>query len=155
MQKLFRVLLLFCMLGVGLPGVVHAESEPAFLTKTLPGKSLAQAAQDVKNAIVSHNYTFVREQAIDSRLVPTGWEARSVLIIYFCNFAKMNQALAIDVRAAQFLPCRITLIETSGGIELTVVNPAWVSESLGNPLLHQDCLQLKTDYLGIMDEASL
>lgn len=130
-------------------------AEVAMFTKPVPGKTMAQARQDVLNAITSHNYTFVREQPIDSRLVPQGWEAKLVHIIYFCNFAKMNQALAIDVRAAQFLPCRITLIEKDDVVELVVVNPAWVSESLGNPLLHQDCLQLKADYLSILEEASL
>jgi cytochrome c oxidase cbb3-type subunit 3 len=135
--------------------LAQAEPEPAMLTLSLPGKSMEQAVKGVKNAIVSHNYSFVREQAIDSRLVPAGWEAKSAYIVYFCNFVKMNRALAIDVRAAQFLPCRITLLESKDGIDLVVVNPAWVSESLGNPLLHQDCLQLKADYLGILEEASL
>ena len=129
--------------------------EPALLYKRLPGKTLAQAIQDVKTAISSQNYTFVREQPIDSRLVPQGWEAKSVHIIYFCNFDRMNRALAIDVRAAQFLPCRITLIETAEGVELNVVNPAWVSASLGNPLLHVDCVKLKADYLAILEEAAL
>jgi cytochrome c oxidase cbb3-type subunit 3 len=153
---LFRMLLpLWLLAGLGALNVAHAEPEPAMLTLSLSGKTMDQAVQDVKNAITSHNYTFVREQAIDSRLVPDGWEAKSVYIVYFCNFAKMNRALAIDVRAAQFLPCRITLLETRSGIDLVAVNPAWVSESLGNPLLHQDCLQLKADYLAILEEASL
>lgn len=157
-RRLSRILLLFWLwagLLVGLAPLAHAEPEQAMLTLSLPGRTMEQAVQDVKNAITSHNYTFVREQAIDSRLVPAGWEAGSAYIVYFCNFDKMNRALAIDVRAAQFLPCRITLLETSGGIDLVVVNPAWVSESLGNPLLHLDCLQLKADYLAIMEEASL
>lgn len=156
MHLLFRILLpLWLLVGIGLVPLAHAEPEPAMLTFAMPGKTMEQAVQDVKNAITSHNYTFVREQAIDSRLVPTGWEAKSAFIVYFCNFDKMNRALAIDVRAAQFLPCRITLLETDGGIEMVVVNPAWVSESLGNPLLHLDCLQLKADYLAIMEEALL
>lgn len=145
---------LMCLAFAGSGAGAWAEEE-AMLSKHVPGKTMAQARQDVLNAITSHNYTFVREQPIDSRLVPQGWEAKSVHIIYFCNFAKMNQALAIDVRAAQFLPCRITLIEKGDGVELVAVNPAWVSEGLNNPLLHQDCLQLKADYLGILEEASL
>lgn len=156
MHLVFRILLpLWLLVGLGFTTLAQAEPEPAMLTVALPGKTMEQAVQDVKNAITSHNYTFVREQAIDSRLVPTGWEAKSAYIVYFCNFDKMNRALAIDVRAAQFLPCRITLLETDGGIEMVVVNPAWVSESLGNPLLHLDCLQLKADYLAIMEEAAL
>ena len=41
-----------------------------------------------------------------------------------------NRGMAIDVRAAQFLPCRITLLETPAGVEMAVVDPPWVSESL-------------------------
>jgi cytochrome c oxidase cbb3-type subunit 3 len=153
MIKGLRFVVMFWFLAWA--GVQTAWAEPAMFTRSLPGKTMDQAMQAVMGAVTSHNYTFVREQAIDSRLVPSGWEAKSIRILYFCNFAKMNQALAIDVRAAQFLPCRITLLETDTGVDLVVVNPAWVSESMGNPLLHQDCLQLKADYLSILDEAAL
>jgi len=146
---------IFAVWLIGFSALVQAQPEPALLTKKLPGKTMEQVVQALKGAIANHNYTFVREQSIDSRLVPADWEAKSVYIVYFCNFAKMHQALAIDVRAAQFLPCRVTLIESKDGIDMTVVNPAWVSESLGNPLLHIDCLQLKADYLSIMDEVAL
>lgn len=153
MLQLMRPLLFLLTLGFSL--LAQAEEEPAMLTRFLAGKSLAQATQDLRTAITSHNYTFVREQAIDSRLVPQEWEARSVHVVYFCNFAKMNRALAIDVRAAQFLPCRVTLIEKRDGVDLVAVNPAWLSQSMGNPLLHQDCVELKRDYLAILDEAAL
>lgn len=133
----------------------QAADEPALLSRVLPGKTLDQATEALKAAITSHNYTFVRDQAIDSRLVPQTWETKSVRVIYFCNFSKMNRALSIDVRAAQFLPCRITLFEKDGQVEMVAVNPAWASLALGNPLLHQDCLELKRDYLGIMEEAAL
>lgn len=154
---LYRPLLAFLLLFTLVTSVqaqATAEPEPALLTQSLPGKTMAQANEAVKRAISRYKYGFVRQQAIDSRLVPSGWEAKSVLIVYFCNFEKMNQALAIDVRAAQFMPCRITLLETDEGVDLVVVNPAWVSESMGNPLLHLDCLQLKADYLGILEEAA-
>lgn len=153
MLGLLRWFTLLLVLSATLP--VLAQDEPALLTRDLPGKSLEQAIQDLKAAITSNNYTFVREQAIDSRLVPQEWEAKSVYIVYFCNFSKMNRALAIDVRAAQFLPCRVTLVEKDGGVDLVAVNPAWMSASMGNPLLHQDCLELKRDYLTILDEAAL
>lgn len=153
-QHWIRMMVMSLALACGLVQGARAE-EAALLTQSMPGKSLEQAIADVKQAITSNNYTFVREQPIDSRLVPQGWEAKSVYIIYFCNFDKMNRALAIDVRAAQFLPCRITLVETGNGVDLVVVNPAWVSASLNNPLLHQDCVQLKADYLRILEEASL
>lgn len=149
---------LFFLLWLCLPALAQAQAivpEPPLLSVTLPGKTLDQAHESLLRAIGQHNYNFVRDQAIDSRLVPQQWEAKNVRIVYFCNFAKMDRALSIDIRAAQFLPCRITLIEHAKGVDMVAVNPAWTSLSLGNPLLYPQCLELKRDYLAIMEEAAL
>lgn len=138
-----------------MPLWVQANEEPAVLNVTLTAKTIDQATDAVIQAIGTNNYSFVRQQPIDSRLVPTDWEAKSVRIVYFCNFDTMNRALALDTRAAEFLPCRITLIETKEGVELMAVNPAWASLRLGNYRLHEYCLKLKQDYLAIMNEAAL
>lgn len=153
MLHCFRLLL--AVLALAIAPWVNAQSEPALITRFVPDRGLEQVLEDLKSAINSNNYTFVRDQAIDSRLVPQGLEARRAHIVYFCNFAKMNRALAIDVRAAQFMPCRFTLLETDKGVELLVINPAWTSQGMGNPLLHQDCLDVKRDYLAILDEVAL
>ncbi len=133
-----------------------AADETPILIRQLPSRSLDQANEALIAAILNHNYTFVRQQTADARLVPEALEGRKVRIVYFCNFAKMERLLNIDVRAAQTLPFRFTLVEADdGGVSLIAINPAWVSEGLGNPLLHPDYLQLKRDYLSILDEASL
>jgi cytochrome c oxidase cbb3-type subunit III len=155
MPNWIRFLFLFWLCAPGLIQAQDIQPESPLLTIELPGKTIDQAYDALLRAINQRNYTFVREQAIDSRLVPQQWETKNVRIVYFCNFAKMDRALSIDVRAAQFLPCRITLIETTKGVDLMAINPAWSSLSLGNPLLHPQCLELKGDYLAIMDEASL
>ena len=132
-----------------------ADTEPMILTATLPGRTMEQAIAALNQAVTSHNYTFVRQQAIDSRLVPYAQEVRSVRLFYFCNFARMDKALRLDPRAAQMMPCRITLVETPAGVDLMAVNPAWVSLSMDNPALHAECLELKKDYQAILEEASL
>lgn len=147
--------LLFVWLGLlsALPAM--AEEEEPLLSVFLAGRNIEQATESLIQAIGNNNYTFVRQQAIDSRLVPADWETRSVRIIYFCNFDLMNRALALDTRTAEFLPCRITLIETSKGVDLMAVNPAWVSNRLGNYRLHEYCIKMKKDYLAIMNEVAL
>lgn len=132
-----------------------ATDELPILVKRIPGVTLDQANAALITAIANNNYTFVRQQALDARLVPQDLEGKKVRIVYFCNFAKMERALNIDVRAAQILPCRFTLVENDGGVEIIAINPAWTSQGLNNPLLHPDCLELKRDYLAIMDEAAL
>jgi cytochrome c oxidase cbb3-type subunit 3 len=131
------------------------EEEPPMLNALIKGSTIEQATESVIRAINSHNYSFVRQQSIDSHLVPQAWEAKSVRIVYFCNFDTMSKALALDTRASEFIPCRITLIETRNGVELMAVNPAWVSLRLGNYRLHEYCLKLKGDYQAIMSEATL
>ena len=156
MRQLTRHLKWLLAIWLGLvPILALASDEPPLLNALVKGKNMDQATEALIQAINNNNHSFVRQQAIDSRLVPTDWEAKSVRIVYFCNFDTMNRALALDTRAAEFLPCRITLIETRDGVELMAVNPAWVSERMGNYRLHEYCIRLKADYLAIMNEAAL
>jgi cytochrome c oxidase cbb3-type subunit III len=147
--KALPVLLVLFIIGLA------QAAEPALLTRLVPDRSLDEVSDTLKQAITSHNFTFVREQAIDSRLVPVDWEAKSVRIVYFCNFNMMDAALQRDLRTAQIMPCRVTLIEGKQGIELVAVNPAWVSEQWNAPDLQPHCLRLKQDYLAILEEAAL
>ncbi len=130
-------------------------AEPALLTQFVSGRNLDQATETLKQAIGAHNYSFVRQQAIDSRLVPVDWEAKSVRIVYFCNFDKMDAALRRSNLTTQIMPCRITLIEREKGVDLVAVNPAWISEQWREPDLQSGCQQLKHDYLAILEEAAL
>lgn len=151
-QRIQQVFLLLVLAWLGVSA--HAnEPEPMLLSATAPGKTMEQAVVALGQAIANHNYTFVRQQAIDSRLVPYAEEVRSVRLVYFCNFAKMDRVLRLDPRATQLMPCRVTLVETPAGVDLIAVNPAWVSQNV--PALHGECQELKNDYLAILEEASL
>jgi uncharacterized protein (DUF302 family) len=152
MNALFKPLLVLLFSAIA---CVAQAAEPALLTQFVPGRNLDETTEVLKQAIVAHNYTFVRQQAIDSRLVPPDWEANSVRIVYFCNFDRMNAALRRDPRTTQVMPCRITLIEGEKGVDLVAVNPAWVSEQWNAPDLQPGCLQMKQDYLAILEEAAL
>lgn len=131
-----------------------AQGEEPLLNVFVKGGQIEQVGAALIQAIGSNNYTYVRQQTIDSHLVPTDWDAQSVRIIYFCNFDMMHRALALDTRATAFLPCRITLIETARGVDLIAVNPAWLSTRLGNYRLHEYCVKMKRDYLTIMHEVA-
>jgi uncharacterized protein (DUF302 family) len=149
--RLRFLLVVFLTLATG----VGRAAEPPLLTRFVPGRTLDETREHLKQAIVSRNFTFVREQAIDSRLVPADWEAKSVRIVYFCNFDRLDAALRRDLRTAQVMPCRITLIEGPHGVDLVAVNPAWVSAQWNTPGLQPGCAQLKEDYLAILEEAAL
>ena len=144
---------LFILLLVCLGAAYAADPESMLITATAQGKTMDQAVVALGQAITDHNYSFVRQQAIDSRLVPYAHEVRSVRLVYFCNFARMDRVLRLDPRATQMMPCRVTLVETPTGVELIAVNPAWVSQNM--PVLHDECQELKRDYQSILEEASL
>jgi uncharacterized protein (DUF302 family) len=157
MKGLSRHLYLFlALMWVGLSGALAAdEPEPMILTATAEGKNMNEVMLALYEAVRGHNYSFVRQQAIDSRLVPYGQEVRSVRLFYFCNMASMDRALRLDPRAAQMIPYRVTLVETPTGVDMMAVNPAWIAQGLGNPVLQADAVELKRDYLSILDEATL
>jgi uncharacterized protein (DUF302 family) len=148
-----RIRLFLLVLTLAWTGATRAaEPEPMLLTAAAQGKSMEQAVAALNRAIVNHNHSFVRQQSIDSRLVPYAQEVHSVRLVYFCNFAKMDRALRLDPRAAQMMPCRVTLVETPTGVDLLAVNPAWASQDM--PALHEECQELKRDYLAILAEAA-
>ena len=150
-QRIRRFFLVLVLLWAAAPQA--AEPEPMLLTASAQGKTMDEAVAALERAIVNHNYTFVRQQSIDSHLVPYTQEVRSVRLVYFCNFAKMDLALRLDPRAAQMLPCRVTLLETPSGVDLLAVNPLWTAQDM--PGLHEECRELKRDYQAILEEAAL
>jgi uncharacterized protein (DUF302 family) len=153
-QRIHSLFLLLALLWAGATAAQATPAlEPMILTATAQGRSMEATVAALNQAIVNHNYTFVRQQAIDSRLVPYTQEVHSVRLVYFCNFAKMDRVLHLDPRGTQMMPCRITLIETPTGVDLIAINPAWISQNM--PLLNQECHELKQDYLAILEEASL
>lgn len=150
-QRIQQVFLILALAWLGVSA--HAnEPEPMLLSATAQGKNMDQAVLALGQAIVKHKYSFVRQQAIDARLVPYAEEVRSVRLVYFCEFAKMDRVLRLDPRGAQLMPCRVTLVETPAGVDLIAVNPAWITQNI--PALHGECQELKRDYQAILEEAS-
>ena len=70
-RTLVQALLLAFLLGL-MTSMARAE-EPALLTVSAPNKGMDEAIHDLLQSIDAHNYSFVRQQAIDNRLVPQAW----------------------------------------------------------------------------------
>ena len=54
-----------------------------------------------------------------------------------------------------FLPCRITIVEHNGKVQVMSVNPEVLSKLFNNSELNQLCGQMKTNYTTIIEEAVL
>lgn len=116
---------------------------------------LKTTIENVKKAVGSNNFALIREQTLDSGLVPEGKENSKQHIIYFCNFAMLNQALASDPRVGLFLPCRITVVEHAGKVRMMTTNPKRLSRIFNNSELNDLCDQVTKMYVSVMEEAAL
>ena len=110
--------------------------------------------QNVKKAIAGRNFRLIRVQELTDGFSASEKGTRDT-VVYFCNFDLVNQAIRIDTRIGQFLPCRITVHEKDGKVYLMALNPVPISELLGEEKLKKICLQVTSMYRGLLEDAIL
>lgn len=116
---------------------------------------LEQTLENLKEAVVGRNFRVIRLQFFEEGLAEPGEENPRMVMLYFCNFALLNQALAIDPRVGLFLPCRVTVMETAEGVRVSSINPKTLSHLFNNRELDQACQDMHDLYAEIMEEATL
>lgn len=131
----------------------EAATEPVIQFES--SYDLEQTLANLKQAVVGRNFRIIREQYLDQGLVEEGEENKRQVMLYFCNFAFLNNALAIDSRVGLFLPCRITVLETDDGVQVMSINPENLSRLFNNRELDKACQQMHDLYSEIMEEATL
>jgi cytochrome c oxidase cbb3-type subunit 3 len=117
--------------------------------------SLEDTIKNVKQAAVGRNFRIIRVQYFDDGLVAKGQEDRKKVIIYFCNFRLLNEALAIDPRVGLFLPCRVTVVERDGKVQVMSINTESLSHLFNNQELDRICAEMSQMYESILEEATL
>lgn len=117
--------------------------------------SMQETIQAVKRAAIGKNFRIIRIQTLDQGLVKVGHENKKQTIIYFCNFEFLNKALAVDPRVGLFLPCRVTVVEQHGKVEVYAINPKYLSRIFNNNELNKLCDQMDRVYQDILEEATL
>lgn len=130
------------------------EKEEAVLSYESP-YSFDETVKSVKKAVVGANFRLIRTQLFEQGYVKKGAENPRKVIIYFCNFNMLNQALALDPRAGLFLPCRITVVENKGKVRVIAINPSTLSHSFNNSELDQICKRMTETYKSILEESTL
>lgn len=127
---------------------------PAYLSYEMSG-DIQQAVDALKIAVAGANFRIIREQPFEQGYVEAGKESSKKVILFFCNFNMLSKALAIDPRVGLFLPCRVTLVENNGSVQLITVNPESISHSFNNDELNKICEEMSALYRGILEEATL
>lgn len=130
------------------------EEETPILVATSP-YSLEQTLENVRQAVVNRNFRIIRVQYLEDGLLPEGEQNHRQVIVYFCNFSFLSQALEIDPRVGIFLPCRVTLVERNGRVEVMSVNPLRVMAMFNNENLKEHCDHMLRVYKELLEEAVL
>ncbi|MDH5179197.1 MAG: c-type cytochrome [Gammaproteobacteria bacterium] len=133
---------------------IEFEKEPLTLVYDSP-HSFEQTVEKVKQAAVGMNFRIIRVQTLEDGLQAKGEENSKQVIVYFCNFQLLNQALAVDPRVGLFLPCRVTVVERAGKVQLYAINPKRLSVLFNNNELNKLCTGMYDTYVTILEEASL
>ena len=130
------------------------KSEPLMIESESP-YDLQTTIDNIKCSAIGKNFRIIHVQELDQGLVAEGKENKSQMVIYFCNFQALNEALAIDTRVGLFLPCRITVVETAGKVKVMAINPKRLSYLFNNDELDKLCTQMYNTYVEMIEEANL
>lgn len=129
------------------------EAEPAILVAESP-YAFQETIENVRRAVIGKNFRLIREQYLEGGLMPVGRENRNQVIIYFCNFKFLYDALGLDPRVGLFLPCRVTVVERDGIVKVMTVNPRRLGLLFNNNELDDACEEMQSVYNDIIEEAT-
>jgi cytochrome c oxidase cbb3-type subunit 3 len=119
------------------------------------GYTLEETVENLKDALISQNFTLIRTDTLEHGLVPEGEENPKQVILHFCNFSFLFDALAVDPRVGMFLPCRITVEERAGKVMVSAINPLYLSHLFNNAELDEYCHKMHGLYRVLIEEATL
>jgi len=134
---------------------IHASGDLSPIITMASPYGMKETIENIKQAIINQNFTLIRVDYLDHGLVAKGHEDKSKVVIHFCNFKFLFNALAIDPRVGMFLPCRITVTEKNGKVQLTTVNPQRLSKLFNNHELDESCRAMHKVYQSILEDATL
>jgi cytochrome c oxidase cbb3-type subunit 3 len=117
--------------------------------------SLEETIENLRQSIISQNFQLIRTDYLEHGLVEEGKEDKRQVVLHFCNFKFLYEALAIDPRVGMFLPCQVTVAEVEGRVRVMTINPLYLSHLFNNNELDDACKQMTGIYRAIIEEATL
>ena len=116
---------------------------------------LDETIDNLKQAIENENFKLIRTDYLDHGFVEEGKSNKKQVVLHFCNFNFLYEALSIDPRVGLFLPCRVTVVEHEGQVQMMTINPMRLSKLFNNDGLDEACKAMTKMYEDILEEASL
>lgn len=133
--------------------VTPKADEPVLVVESPYG--LEETVENVKRAAAGRNFRFIRRQYLNEGLAEPGKEDKHQVVVYFCNFQFLYEALALDPRVGLFLPCQATVMERAGKVRIMTINPKRLSALYNNSELNRACDEMYRIYREILEEATL
>ena len=116
--------------------------------------SLEETVESLQQEITNQNFKLIRTDYLEHGFVEEGKEDKKQVVLHFCNFNFLFKALAIDPRVGMFLPCRITVIEYEGKVQMMTINPMSLSRLFNNDELDEACEEMTETYESILEEVA-
>jgi cytochrome c oxidase cbb3-type subunit III len=116
---------------------------------------LDETVANLKQAITDQNFTLIRTDYLEHGLVKEGKENKKQVVLHFCNFDFLFNALSVDPRVGMFLPCRVTIIEKDGKVQVSTINPRRLSGLFNNHELDEYCDEMFEVYSTLLEDATL
>ncbi len=117
--------------------------------------SLEETVENLQHEIAGQNFALIRTEYLEHGLVKEGTENKNQIVLHFCNFEFLYQALSIDPRIGMFLPCRITVIEKDGKVLVSAINPRRLGKLFNNQELNEYCNEMYDVYYSLIEGATL
>lgn len=117
--------------------------------------SVEETVKNIREAAQGYNFRYIREQALDRGFVEKGKENSNTYLVYFCNFAFLNQVLQVDPRIGMFLPFRATIMKKDDSVIVMTVNPEYLCPLFNNDELKQGCNFMSGQYAAMLEESTL
>ena len=116
---------------------------------------LDETVANLKQAITDQNFTLIRTEYLEHGLVEEGKENKKQVALHFCNFGFLFKALSVDPRVGMFLPCRVTVIENNGKVQVSTINPKRLGKLFNNHELDEYCDEMYEVYSTLLEDATL
>ncbi len=133
----------------------HEHETGAAILSYESSYSLEETIENMKQAALGHNFRYIREQTLNQGFVDKEQENKEQYLIYFCNFAFLNQVLSVDPRIGMFLPFRATILKKDDTVQVMTVNPNYLCSLFNNSELKQGCMFMSEQYDAMLEESTL
>ena len=138
--------------------VTQGHPAESAMSTTISAESpytLEETVENLKQAITSQNFILIRTDTLEHGLVKEGEENPHQVVLHFCNFNFLYEALAVDPRVGMFLPCLVTATEQDGKVTVSTIDPRYLSQLFNNAELDEYCKRMHNVYQAIIEEATL